>query len=307
MMRLGGIEKMTEYSAWRRCDSCSRISLLTICALLLLITGCSSGSIKQFVRPDTDMSTVRTVAVLPLNNFTLDNFAAQKVRSKISIELLSRGINVIEPGEIVLTLKELKIVSPDSMRKENIVAIGNILNADAIIGGSVEAFGISQGITVSYPEVSVHLMMFDSVSGDTIWSVWHTTGGAGFWTRHFGAEGSTLDRASARVINEAFDALFDKSVTLPEEPGPEEEKETATSGDETGQSGESGNKVQTEKHAQGIQKKTEVVHDEEELSLYRDKTGQAYAQDPPAAPGEKAVGMPIEIRMAEPSEKSDRE
>ncbi len=74
--------------------------------------------------------------------------------------------------------------------------------------GSVGAFEISKGISVSYPEVSVYLMLLESTSGNIIWSVWHTTGGASFWTRHFGAEETTLDETSKKVVKEAIDTLF---------------------------------------------------------------------------------------------------
>ena len=182
--------------------------LFALCLLMALISGCSKSSVRQYIRPDMDVSSLQTVAVLPLNNFTADRHADEKIRSRISIELLTRGVNIIEPGEIAMTLKELKIRSVDSMRKEDMVSIGDMLRADAVITGSVESFGISEGIAVSYPEVSVHLMMFDTVSGNTMWSVWHTTGGASFSTRHFGAEGSTLDKVSERVIKEIFDSLY---------------------------------------------------------------------------------------------------
>lgn len=188
-------------------NRCRRYGLPVLCLLMFFIFGCSSTT-KQYVRPNYDMGTVKTVAVLPLDNFTSDNYADEKIRSKISIELLSRDVSIIEPGEISSVLKELKIKSVDSMRDKDFVSIGSMLNVDTVLTGSVEAFGISRGITASYPEVSVHLIMFDAVSGNIVWSVWHTSGGASFWTRHFGAEGSTLDNVSERVIKEAFDSLY---------------------------------------------------------------------------------------------------
>jgi hypothetical protein len=166
--------------------------LSVLCCLIFSVWGCSN----------------KTIAVLPFRNFTSDNYADEKIRSRISIELLSRDINIIEPGEILSVMKELKIKSVDSMLGKDIVSMGSLLKVDAVLTGSVEAFGISRGITASYPEVSVHLIMFDTITGDIIWSAWHTSGGASFWTRHFGAEGDTLDGVSERVIKEAFDALY---------------------------------------------------------------------------------------------------
>ncbi|RJR22630.1 MAG: hypothetical protein C4581_00735 [Nitrospiraceae bacterium] len=182
--------------------------LSVICFLILFSGGCSSSTLKQYKRPDYDIKTVKTVAVLPFRNLTSDNYADEKVRSKVSIELLSRDVNIIEPGEIISVLRELKIKSVDSIRNKDMVSIGSMLKVDAVLTGSVEAFGISRGITASYPEVTVHLIMFDTITGHIVWSNSHTSGGASFWTRHFGAEGSTLDNVSERVVEEAFDALY---------------------------------------------------------------------------------------------------
>lgn len=182
-----------------------------LCILILMLLGCSNAPIRQFVRPDIDIHLVRTVAVLPFNNFTNDEYAAEKVRSKINIELLSRGIDVVEPGEIVIALRGMKIRSINALSSEDIITIGSMVNADKVITGSVEAYAISRGINVSYPEVSIHMSMIDAVSGKTVWSVWHTNGGASFWTRHFGTEGSTLDSVSEQVVKEAFDSFFRKT------------------------------------------------------------------------------------------------
>jgi len=182
--------------------------LSVLCFFIVSISGCSGNTFKQFTRPDYDMKAVKTVAVLPFRNFTSDSYADEKIRSKVSIELLSRDVNIIEPGEIISVLRELKIKSVESIRNKDMVSIGSMLNVDAVLTGSVEAFGISKGIAASYPEVTVHLIMFDTITGNIIWSVSHTSGGASFWTRHFGAEGSTLDNVSERVIEEAFDALY---------------------------------------------------------------------------------------------------
>lgn len=187
---------------------CSRFLLLTVCLLAILIIGCSKSSLKQYVRPDIDIRAIQTIAVLPLNNFTSDNHANEKIRNKINIELLSRGINVVEPGEIGLVLQELKVRSMQSLRMEDMQDIGKMLGADAVILGSVETFGIKKGINVSYPEVSIHVSMYDTLSGNLIWSIWHSSGGASFGSRHFGTEGSTLDNVAVEVIREACNSLY---------------------------------------------------------------------------------------------------
>jgi TolB-like protein len=184
-----------------------KLKFIVLFLIIGLLYGCGNG-IKYYVRPEVDFSSIKRVAVLPFENYSSDEYADGKVRSAVIIELLSRGIDVIEPGEVVRTLRELRIRSLDSLQISDIQSIGKILNVDAVFMGSVETFGISKGITVSYPEVSLYLMLIESTTGNIIWSVWHTTGGASFWTRHFGAENRTLDETSRKVVKEAIDTLF---------------------------------------------------------------------------------------------------
>lgn len=180
--------------------------LIALCFLLIFICGC--GGPEHYIRPKTDISNIKRVAVLPMENFTSDEYAGEKVRRVVITELLSRGIDVIEPGEVTVVLRESNIRSLGSIKITDIQNIGKTLGVEAVMMGSVEAFGISRGISATYPEVTIHLVLFETSSGNIIWSVRHTEGGASFWTRHFGAEGITLSEAARKAVKEAVDTLF---------------------------------------------------------------------------------------------------
>ena len=189
----------------KKTGSVTWLSILFI--FLLSFMGCKGG-IKSYTRPSTQTDALKKVAVLPVENYTTAKFANDKIRSIIIMELLSRGVDVIEPGEVMNTLRELKIKKVDSLPVFDIQRLGEVLNADALVTGSVSTYEIKRGMTVTYPEVSVHLMLLDSATGDIAWSAWHTTGGPDFWTRHFGAENATLEETSRKVVKEAIDTLF---------------------------------------------------------------------------------------------------
>ncbi len=184
--------------------------LLTLSSFLILMYGCSGGRLilKQYTRPQFDISNIKRIAVLPLENFTSDEYADEKISKTVIIELLSRGIDVIEPGEVTRILRELKVRSLGSVTTSDMQRIGRTLDVEAVMKGSVGTFGISRGISVSYPEVSIRLMLLEATSGKIVWSVWHTAGGAGFWARHFGAESITLSETAGKVVKEAVDTLF---------------------------------------------------------------------------------------------------
>jgi len=145
---------------------------------------------------------------MPLQNLTTDKFATQKVESLLIMDFLARGIDVIEPGEVMSTLRQSKAQSIDEMPVADLQNIGTMINADAVIIGSVGTFALNKGISVVSPEVSVHFIMIDIVSGNIVWSAWHTSGGPDFWTRHFGAEGATLDEIAREVVKDTVDTLY---------------------------------------------------------------------------------------------------
>jgi len=172
---------------------------------LLALLGCASDS---FLRPETDTDTIKRVAVLPFENFTTDAYAGEKIRRIVITELLSEGVDVIEPGEVTRLLKEMELRSLSSLGVPEIQEIGKTLGVEAVMAGSVEAYGTSQGISVTYPEVTINLLLLDASSGNIIWSVRSTSGGANFWTRHFGAEGMSLSETARKVVKKAFNTLF---------------------------------------------------------------------------------------------------
>jgi TolB-like protein len=185
-----------------------KFQALLLIVTILLMFSCSTSSVKPYVRPGSDVASIKKVAVLPFENLTRDEHAGEKIRNAIIMDLLTRGVNVVEPGEVLKILKELQIRPDALLPAEDIKNAGASLEVDAFVTGSVETFGTSKGINVSYPEVSMHVMLVEPEGGSIIWSLWHTTGGASFSTRHLGAEGRTIDETARIVVQEAFDALF---------------------------------------------------------------------------------------------------
>jgi len=181
-------------------------------ALIILVTvitsyGCTH-SVRYFVRPDTDLTKIKKVAVLPFENHTQDRYANEKIRELVMMGLLKRGVDVIEPGEVNDILRLMRIRSVKRLTKEEIIEMGKRLNIDAIITGSVNTYEKKRALSVTYPEVSIYINLIDTDSGNILWATWHTSGGADFWTRHFGIETKTIDEVSQKVVKEALDTVF---------------------------------------------------------------------------------------------------
>lgn len=177
--------------------------------LMACVSGCAFGNgMKHYTRPGVDTNSIDKIAVLPFENFTSDKFSDEKIRSLVIIDLISRGVDVIEPGEVRGLLKEMQLRSLNSITSRHFKQIGEILKVQAVMTGSVGVFKVSRGATVSYPEVSISLILHEAETSDILWSAWHTTGGAGFWERHFGAEGKTVDETAKILIDDILDTLY---------------------------------------------------------------------------------------------------
>lgn len=179
--------------------------LLVLCASVFFAYSCGP---KYFTRGNTNPDDLKKIAVFPLENFTIDENADNRVRIILISELLSKGVDVVEPGEVTRTFREMKVRSADAVKVAELQEIGRALKADALMLGSVEFFGISRGVSVSYPEVTINLRLIGTSTGDILWSVRNTSGGAGFWTRHFGSETVSLSETAERVVKDALDTLF---------------------------------------------------------------------------------------------------
>ena len=182
--------------------------LYALCFLLFMVSGCATNTSTQYIRQNIDYKNIQRMAVLPFESLTNDEYAGEKIRKTVITELLSRGVDVIEPGEVTRVLIDQKIKSLSSVRTADLQNMAKILGVEAFMMGSVEAYDISKGISVTYPEVAINLRLVEASSGNIIWSVCQTSGGASFWTRHFGAEGISLSEAAKKVVKEAIDTLL---------------------------------------------------------------------------------------------------
>ena len=209
----GLLAKSMERSAKSKEQTGKNIKLYALCSTLLafcllIAGGCATSNSTQYVRQNIDYKNIKRMAVLPFESLTTDEYAGEKIRKSVITELLSRGVDVIEPGEVTRVLIEQKIKSLSSVRTADLQNMAKTLGVEELMMGSVEAYGISRGISVTYPEVTINLRLVEASSGNIIWSVCQTSGGPGFWTRHFGAEGISLSEAANKVVKEAIDTLF---------------------------------------------------------------------------------------------------
>ena len=181
-----------------------------VAALLAIVTVsriCSAQVTDVYRDPKMDFGSVQTVAVVPFSNLARDQVVAERVRDVFINRLLASGaVYVLPVGEVARGIAKLELQSPTSPTSEEIVKLGALIKADAVITGVVREYGEVRSGTTSANVISMSIQLIEAGTGKIVWSGSSTKGGISFWDRLIGGGGQPLNK----VTEQAIDALFDK-------------------------------------------------------------------------------------------------
>jgi hypothetical protein len=184
--------------------------------LVLLVvtpTVCTAQVTDVYRDPNMDFGSVQTVAVVPFANLARDQVVADRVRDVFINRLLSTGaVYVLPVGEVARGIAKLELQSPTSPSPEEVVKLGTLLKADAVITGVVREYGEVRSGTTTANIISMSIQLIEAGTGKVVWSASSTKGGISFWNRLFGGGGQPVNK----VTEEAVDALFDKLLGPPQ-------------------------------------------------------------------------------------------
>ena len=188
------------------------LKFLLCCSLLLVLSGCaaSSASVPDYTNSQMDFSAVRTVAVLPFQNLSNDDQAAERVRDAfMGMLLATEAIYVLPPGEVARGINRVGMRTPEVPNTEEITKLKNILNVDAVITGVLREYGPVRSGSAEANLVSLSLQMIETQSGTTVWSATSTKGGISQMDRLLGSGGRPMNDVTTQVINDLLDQLFE--------------------------------------------------------------------------------------------------
>jgi len=183
-------------------------SLLTSIFLVASTAYVAHAQVTDVYRdPRMDFGTIQTVAVMPFANLTRDQVVAERVRDVFINKLLStEAVYVLPVGEVGRGISKSEIVQPTTPTSEDVVKLGALLKADAVITGVVREYGELRAGTTSSNIISMSIQLIEAGTGRIVWSASSTKGGITFKDRLLGGGGQPLNK----VTEEAVDALFDK-------------------------------------------------------------------------------------------------
>lgn len=173
---------------------------------------CTAQVTDVFRDQRMDFGSVQTVAVVPFSNLTRDQVVAERVRDVFINRLLASGaVYVLPVGEVARGLSKAEIQNPSAPTPEEVVKLGALLKADAVITGVVREYGEVRSGSTTANIISLSIQLVECGSGRVVWSGSSTKGGVSFWDRLVGGGGEPLNK----VTEKAIDALFDKLLGPP--------------------------------------------------------------------------------------------
>lgn len=153
-------------------------SVAIILLLFLMLSGCGGKfDSKDYLREKVDLAAITRIAVMPFQNFTGDQFVADRTRDIATTQLLASGIaDVVDRGLVDSVMAEEVIDPRLPIDQINMKRLGQRLNVQAFLLGSVDLAGEKRSGSVAYPVLGVTLRLVDSQAGLVIWQ------SSGRWT-----------------------------------------------------------------------------------------------------------------------------
>ena len=202
---------------------CSWIFNLLILLIIIVTAGC--GKPHVYIHPNPGLDRIKRIAIMPFDNFTKDDKASEKVRTNFVIELLrTGGSNVMDISETDRIMQQAGLSYSAGQNQTAVVnvpraaeemadttplskKIGDALNVEAILAGSVEAYSVERVSDQIVPEVSISARLIDAETGIIIWASTHTRRGS-MGVPIFGwGKITSLSRLSQEVIQDMVNSL----------------------------------------------------------------------------------------------------
>ena len=175
---------------------------------LAFLAGCATDD--AYFEPSMDFGSLQSVAVLPFQNLTNEDYAAERVRDAFTGMLLATGaIYVLPPGEVARGISRIGRFPPEGPSIEQIKQLAGVLNVDAVITGVVTEYGPVRSGATSANVISVSLRMIEKDTGLVVWSASTTKGGITIWDRLVGGGGEPMSTVTVKAVNELLDKLFE--------------------------------------------------------------------------------------------------
>ncbi len=178
------------------------IKILLSAWLIVNIPGCVGNNMESFVRPDTDLSFVKRVAVMPMQNNSKDAFVAERVRDMVITQLLANGVfDVVDKGLVDSALRDQAVnLSKGAMDAGVMKRLGQLLHVQAFMLGTIDNAERVQRGAVSFPQLVITLRLVDVNNGIIFWQASGHNSGDSLAKRLFGLSSDDSFNVSFKLL-----------------------------------------------------------------------------------------------------------
>jgi hypothetical protein len=178
--------------------------------LFTSLVACAPRSIPtNYHNPEMDFASLRTVAVMPFQNLSRDQMAAERVTDTFANSLLSTGaVYVLPAGEVARAISRAGIADPGAPSMEEIAKLAGFIKVDALITGVVNEYGEVRSGTASANVISVSTQMIELQTRKIVWAASTSKGGITIWDRLLGSGGEPMNDVTRAAVDDLIDKLF---------------------------------------------------------------------------------------------------
>jgi len=173
---------------------------------------------ESFLRDEVDLTYVTRVAVTPFENNSKEPFAPERVRGMAITEILAQGLfDVVDKGLVDSAFREEAMdlnkgpLDPGAMKR-----LGQRLNVQAFLMGSIDQAGDVQRGPNSYPALAMTLRLIDIHTGMIFWQASGSQTGDSLSKRLFGLGSDDEFKVALRLLRQLLATISsERKVKLP--------------------------------------------------------------------------------------------
>jgi len=185
----------------------NRFMLAAVCIGASLLCGCS---VKSSFNAEMMESQVQRIAVMPFKGPQEPEYIADMVRRTVHNNLSVLGFADMKLGEVDYRLEQAG-VTPDEIRPGNAIELGEAVDADAFLFGTIRKTSNITAIAYSETQVKAEFHLVNAHTGKTMWQASHADGQRGGLLIEALHLMETFESQSANMVKqEAYQRAADK-------------------------------------------------------------------------------------------------
>lgn len=173
---------------------------------LLFFNACSSITKNEktsYFNWDIEVKHIRKIAILPFENYTRNEGLASTIREMVLAEVLAQNIfEVVDFSITDLVVFEEGLEKSLKMDKGTIKRIGDRLEVQALLLGSITYLEEIREGSYSYPVIGISLRLIDVKSGVIIWECKGVKNGYNLFARLLGTRSKSTVELAFELIKD---------------------------------------------------------------------------------------------------------